>query len=76
MQIQMSSTQTYNRFSPLQLELLKIYSFSPSEEELLQVKQLLATFFAQRLSKMVDKAIEEKGITAQDLDNWLNEDEQ
>ena len=69
-------TQTYNRFSPLQLELLKVYSFTPSEEELLQIEQLLATFFAQRLSNLVNQAIETQGITEQDLDNWLNTDEQ
>jgi hypothetical protein len=68
--------QNYNRFSPLQLELLKVYSFTPSEEELLQIKQLLATFFAQRLSNLVNQAIEQQGITEQDLDNWLNTDEQ
>lgn len=49
--------QNYNRFSPLQLELLKIYSFTPSEEELLQIKLMLATFFAQRLSNFVNQAM-------------------
>ena len=68
--------QPYNRFSPLQLELLKIYSFTPSEEELLQIKQLLAIFFAQRLSNLVNQAIATQGITEQDLDNWLNTNEQ
>jgi hypothetical protein len=68
--------QPYNRFSPLQLELLKIYSFTPSEEELLQIKQLLATFFAQRFSNLVNQAIATQGITEQDLDTWLNTDEQ
>jgi hypothetical protein len=68
--------QNYNRFSPLQLELLKIYSFTPSEEELLQIKLMLATFFAQRLSNFVNQAIVTQGITEQDLDNWLNTDEQ
>lgn len=68
--------QNYNRFSSLQLELLKICSFTPSEEELLQIKLMLATFFAQRLSNLVNQAIVTQGITEQDLDNWLNTDEQ
>ena len=58
--------------SPLQLELLKIYSFSPSEEELKEIKQILATFFAERLVKKVGDSIKEKGITETDLENWLN----
>ena len=61
------------KFSSIQLELLKIYSFSPSEEDLLAVKKLLASYFANKLVKNVDNAIEEKGITEKDLDQWLNE---
>jgi len=60
--------------TPLQLELLKIYSFSPTEEELLEVRKMLAEFFADRLRKKVNQAISEKGITEKDLESWLNED--
>lgn len=60
--------------SPLQLELLKIYSFAPTDEELIEVKKMLATFFADRLVKKVNAAVEEKGITEADLESWLNEE--
>lgn len=60
--------------SPLQLELLKIYSFSPTEEEMVEVKKLLAAFFANRLVKKVNEAVEEKGISESDLEDWLNEE--
>ena len=59
--------------SSLQLELLKVYSFNPSEEELLEIKAFLAKFFAKRLTTQVRKAVEHKGITEADLENWLNE---
>ena len=59
--------------SPLQMELLKIYSFSPTEEELIEIKKMLATFFADRLIKKVNTAVEEKGISEDDLEAWLNE---
>ena len=65
--------QASPKMSPLQLELLKIYAFNPSEEELLQVKEMLARFFAKRLTERVSKAAEAKGITDADLDQWLNE---
>lgn len=65
-----------SKLSPLQLELLKVYSFNPSEEELLQVKDLLARFFAHRFVEKVQAAAKEKAISDETLDKWLNEDEQ
>ncbi|MCB9294285.1 MAG: hypothetical protein H6559_14360 [Lewinellaceae bacterium] len=65
-----------SKLSPLQLELLKIYSFDPTEEELYEVKNLLAQFFARRFTDKVAQAAQEKNITDEDLDNWLEEDEQ
>ncbi|MCB9299022.1 MAG: hypothetical protein H6566_00155 [Lewinellaceae bacterium] len=65
-----------SKLSPLQLELLKIYSFNTSEEELREVKDLLAQFFANRFTEKVAQAAKEKNITNEDLDNWLEEDEQ
>ena len=68
--------QTTPKLSSLQLELLRIYSFNPSESELFEIKNILANFFADKLSMIVDKAIETKGITEQELDNWLNDENQ
>ncbi len=64
------------RLSSLQLELLKVYSFDPSENELIEIKTILAKFFAKRLSMMVDKAVEIKGITQMEIDNLLNDENQ
>ena len=64
------------RLSSLQLELLKVYSFDLSENELIEIKKILGKFFAERLSKMVDKAVEMKGISQLDIDNWLNDENQ
>lgn len=61
------------KLSPLQLELLKIYSLHPSEEDLLAIKKMLANYFAQKLIGKVGKAVEEKGITEEHLEKWLNE---
>ena len=65
-----------SKFSPIQLELLKVYSFHPSEEELLQVKDLLARFFASRFVEKVEAAAQQQAISDDTLDEWLNEDEQ
>ena len=66
------TTQIQAPMSAIQMELLKMYAFNPSEEDLLNVKKMLANYFADKLTTKIDKAIEEKGITEQDLETWLN----
>jgi len=61
------------KLSALQLELLKIYSFQPKEEDMLAVKKMLAEYFSERLQKNIQKAVIEKNITQEDLDRWINE---
>jgi len=58
------------------LELLKVYSFNPTEEELKELKRLLALFFANRFTDKIAQAAAERNITDADLDIWLEEDEQ
>lgn len=61
------------KLTPLQLELLRVYSFNPDEEDVLAIKKMLAIYFSKKLIHKIDRAIEEKGITEQELDFWLNE---
>ena len=60
------------KLNALQLELLNIYWFQPSEEDLLAVKQLLAKYFSGRLQKNIQKAIEQNNISEEDINKWLN----
>jgi hypothetical protein len=64
------------KLSPLQLELLKVYAFCPTEEELLSVKQMLAHFFAHRFTQKIADAADLNQISNEDLDNWLESNEQ
>ena len=65
-----------NQLTSLQLELLKAYAFEPTEEEMLQIKAMLGKLFANRLTARVDQAVKERGITDDDLDRWLNDEDQ
>ena len=56
------------KLSPLQLELLKIYSFNPEEEDLLAIKRMLGLYFAKKLRDKVDAAILDKNISSEDID--------
>ncbi len=60
--------------SNLQLELLKLYSTNLEERDLLEIKRLLAHYFAQRAIRGADKIWEEKGLSNEDMDKWLNEE--
>jgi hypothetical protein len=60
--------------SSLQLELLRVYSFEPTESELLEIKTMLGKYFAKRMTQMVDNQVKTQNITTQDIENWLNED--
>lgn len=60
----------------LQLELLKLYSLSLTEGELLEIKQVLAHHFAARLSKHVDELWRQKGLSKEDMEKWLNDENQ
>lgn len=59
--------------SNLQLELLKLYSTNLSQDELLDLKRVLAKYFAQRAIHGADKIWEEKGLSNEDMNKWLNE---
>ncbi|MBP9664763.1 MAG: hypothetical protein KBD94_09080 [Pyrinomonadaceae bacterium] len=45
----------------LQIELLKTFSFDLSEAQLLEIKSLLAQYFAERASDEMDDFVKENG---------------
>ena len=57
----------------LQLELLKLYSTNLDKKDLVEIKRILAKYFAQRAIKEADKIWEEKGLSNDDMEKWLNE---
>ncbi len=65
---------TRKPLSNLQLELLKLYSIPLSESELLEVKQVLAQHFANRLTRHVDDIWQEKSLTKDDMEQWLHDE--
>ena len=60
----------------LQMELLKLYAMRLSDDQLLEVKQVLAGHFAKLLTRRVDRLWQERGLTAADMDQWLSDAEQ
>lgn len=58
----------------VQVELLKLFSTDISEHELLELKDILAKFYAQKSIEYANKAWKEKDLTDKDMDDWLNEE--
>lgn len=57
--------------SNMQLELLKVFSHELKEQELLELKQLLVQFFANRAIQAANQVWDEKGWTDEDVDRML-----
>ncbi len=57
--------------SNVQLELLKTFSHQLSEQDLLELRKMLAVFFAKRLIQQADKVWENQNWSDQDVDKML-----
>jgi len=62
--------------SNVQIELLKLFSTDLPDEDLNELKSIIARFFAERSIEMADRIWDEKGLTDEDMDGWLNEENQ
>ena len=61
------------KLTNLQLELLKVFSYELPEEQLLEIRQLLAKYFAQKVDEEMDELWKEKGWTEETMREWANE---
>lgn len=59
----------------LQLELLKLYSLDLSDQQLLDVKRVLAKYFADEASDEMDRLWDQKGWNNNTMDEWLTGEE-
>ena len=59
--------------SNVQKELLKLYANNVSDSTLLEIKQLLAKYFAEKATSAMDKFWEENNLTEQTMIDWANE---
>jgi hypothetical protein len=56
-----------------QVELMKLFGTDLSSKDLKDMKQLLSKFFADRAIKAADELWDNKGLSNDDMDKWLNE---
>lgn len=63
------SAQPTPPLTNVQLELLKVFAMGVSEEEILEIRRMLARYFMQKAVLGATKVWEEKGYTAENLLN-------
>ncbi len=59
--------------SNVQMELLKIFSTGVSDSEIGELKAVIANFYANKAIQRADEIWDEKGLTNDDMDKWLNQ---
>ncbi len=64
---------TPGSLSNLQVELLKLYANHLPEEQLRDIKLMLAHYFANKATEAMNKVWDERDLTEQDMVNWTNE---
>ena len=57
-----------------QLELLKLYATELSEEDLQELRDILANFYAKKSIQKADQLWDEQSLSDDDMDQWLNDD--
>lgn len=56
----------------LQMEYLKLLSFDLGENEMKELRQLIAKFLNDKMQKEMDKVWTEKGYSDETVKNWLD----
>lgn len=56
-----------------QLEILKLFKYERTEEELFELKKFLSEFLFNKAIALADEVYDEKGYTPQDIENWKDE---
>jgi len=59
--------------SNMQRELLKMYSHDLPDSDLVEVRKLLADYFAAKTVRLMDEAIERKGLSGHEFEELLHD---
>ena len=65
--------QAAKKLSNLQLELLKVFSFYISDEQVKEIKSLLAAYFAEKVTSEMDALFEANDWGEEKIEEWSKE---
>ena len=55
---------------------MRLYAVNPAENELLEIKDMLAKYFMRKAINQIAEIEEKRGTTDEDLDKWLADENQ
>lgn len=61
------------KLTNLQLELVKLFSYKVDDSQLIEIKQILGTYFAEKASEEMDRLWDENNWTEDTMKEWANE---
>ena len=62
-----------NKLTNLQLQLLKIFSYKLTNNQLLEIRDILSKYFADKATKEIDGLWERNNWSNDTMDKWSNE---
>lgn len=57
----------------VQMELMKLFSTGLNDNDLAELKRVLAKFYSDKAISKANEIWDQKGLTDEDMDKWLNE---
>ncbi|NII25441.1 hypothetical protein HB364_10135 [Pseudoflavitalea sp. X16] len=57
----------------VQMELMKLFSTGLSDKDLTELKKVLAKFYSDKAVAQANEIWDQKGLTDEDMDKWLNQ---
>ena len=61
------------KLTNLQLELVKLFSYKIAENQVLEIKQLLSNYFADKATEEMDRLCDENNWSEETMKEWSNE---
>lgn len=61
------------KLTNLQLELVKLFSYKIAENQVLEIKQLLSNYFADKATEEMDRLWDENNWSEETIKEWSNE---
>lgn len=58
-----SASETSTKLNPVQMHLLELFSRTMTEHELLEIRELLAQYYARKADEVLDEIWEKRGYT-------------
>lgn len=61
------------RLTNLQIELLEVFKYELSEEQIKEIRSLLVNYFADKVTNDIDKLFEQKNWGEEKIEEWSKE---